>query len=276
MKPHVLIIEDDPSIADLQKDYLEINDMTVTIEHDGKKGLEAALNEPFDLIILDVMLPTMDGFEICRAIRKKKQTPIMIVSAKKEDIDKIRGLGLGADDYIIKPFSPNELVARAKAHMNRYQLLSKAEQPPQLLKINEIAVDTAAHKVFVLENEVIFTSKEYKLLVFLMEHPNRVWNKEELFESVWGFDALDTEVSTVVVHIKRIREKLKKPIFLTLQLKHSGEVATASIDKESKNKSEPISRLRLIFLLIYTRKFLIKLVENNHKLFNFCHCIAFI
>ena len=119
MKPHVLIIEDDPSIADLQKDYLEINDMTVTIEHDGKKGLEAALNEPFDLIILDVMLPTMDGFEICRAIRKKKQTPIMIVSAKKEDIDKIRGLGLGADDYIIKPFSPNELVARAKAHMNR-------------------------------------------------------------------------------------------------------------------------------------------------------------
>lgn len=175
-----------------------------------KKGLEAALNEPFDLIILDVMLPTMDGFEICRAIRKKKQTPIMIVSAKKEDIDKIRGLGLGADDYIIKPFSPNELVARAKAHMNRYQLLSNAEQPPQLLKINEIAVDTAAHKVFVLENEVIFTSKEYKLLVFLMEHPNRVWNKEELFESVWGFDALDTEVSTVVVHIKRIREKLKK------------------------------------------------------------------
>lgn len=171
--------------------------------------MEAALNEPFDLIILDVMLPTMDGFEICRAIRKK-QTPIMIVSAKKEDIDKIRGLGLGADDYIIKPFSPNELVARAKAHMNRYQLLSKAEQPPQLLKINEIAVDTAAHKVFVLENEVIFTSKEYKLLVFLMEHPNRVWNKEELFESVWGFDALDTEVSTVVVHIKRIREKLKK------------------------------------------------------------------
>ena len=210
MKPHVLIIEDDASIADLQKDYLEINDMTVTIEHDGKKGLEAALNEPFDLIILDVMLPTMDGFEICRAIRKKKQTPIMIVSAKKEDIDKIRGLGLGADDYIIKPFSPNELVARAKAHMNRYQLLSNAEQPPQLLKINEIAVDTAAHKVFVLENEVIFTSKEYKLLVFLMEHPNRVWNKEELFESVWGFDALDTEVSTVVVHIKRIREKLKK------------------------------------------------------------------
>ena len=210
MNTEILIIEDDPSIADLQKDYLEINDMTVTIEHDGKKGLEAALNEPFDLIILDVMLPTMDGFEICRAIRKKKQTPIMIVSAKKEDIDKIRGLGLGADDYIIKPFSPNELVARAKAHMNRYQLLSKAEQPPQLLKINEIAVDTAAHKVFVLENEVIFTSKEYKLLVFLMEHPNRVWNKEELFESVWGFDALDTEVSTVVVHIKRIREKLKK------------------------------------------------------------------
>ncbi len=125
-------------------------------------------------------------FEICRAIRKK-QTPIMIVSAKKKILIKIRGLGLGADDYIIKPFSPNELVARAKAHMNRYQLLSKSRTTTTITKkINEIAVDTAAHKVFVLENEVIFTSKEYKLLVFLMEHPNRVWNKEELFLKVSG------------------------------------------------------------------------------------------
>ncbi|MEO1771546.1 DNA-binding response regulator [Enterococcus sp. 665A] len=128
---HILIIEDDPDIAELQKDYLEINNMNVSIEHDGKMGLELSLEKNFDLIILDIMLPSMNGFEICKAIREKKQTPLIIVSAKTEDIDKIRGLGLGADDYIIKPFSPNELVARVKAHMNRYQLLSGNTYQPK-------------------------------------------------------------------------------------------------------------------------------------------------
>lgn len=208
MRPHVLIIEDDPSIADLQRDYFEINEMQVTIEHDGRAGLTQALTKDFDLILLDIMLPSMDGFEICKAIREKKQTPLIIVSAKKEDIDKIRGLGLGADDYMIKPFSPNELVARAKAHMKRFQLLSK-EHRPKMLTADGILIDVDAHKVMVLGNELIFTNKEYQLLLFLMEHPNRVWSKEELFERIWGFDVLDTEVSTVVVHIKRIREKLK-------------------------------------------------------------------
>lgn len=210
MTATILIIEDDPSIAELQKDYLEINNMDVTIECDGKIGLKIALEQDFDLIILDIMLPSMNGFEICKAIREEKQTPLIIVSAKTEDIDKIRGLGLGADDYIIKPFSPNELVARVKAHMNRYQLLSGNNDQPKMIKLANISINVDAHKVYVLEEEIIFTNKEFQLLLFLMEHPNRVWSKEELFERIWDFDVLDTEVATVTVHIKRIREKLRK------------------------------------------------------------------
>lgn len=210
MTATILIIEDDPSIAELQKDYLEINNMDVTIECDGKIGLKIALEHDFDLIILDIMLPSMNGFEICKAIREEKQTPLIIVSAKTEDIDKIRGLGLGADDYIIKPFSPNELVARVKAHMNRYQLLSGNNDRPKMIKLANISINIDAHKVYVLEEEIIFTNKEFQLLLFLMKHPNRVWSKEELFERIWDFDVLDTEVATVTVHIKRIREKLRK------------------------------------------------------------------
>ncbi|MFC4770489.1 response regulator transcription factor [Enterococcus hermanniensis] len=210
MTATILIIEDDPSIAELQKDYLEINNMDVTIECDGKIGLKIALEQDFDLIILDIMLPSMNGFEICKAIREEKQTPLIIVSAKTEDIDKIRGLGLGADDYIIKPFSPNELVARVKAHMNRYLLLRGNNYQPKMIKLANISINIDAHKVYVLEEEIIFTNKEFQLLLFLMEHPNRVWSKEELFERIWDFDVLDTEVATVTVHIKRIREKLRK------------------------------------------------------------------
>lgn len=210
MTHKILIIEDDPSIANLQKDYLEINQMTALIEHDGKKGLETALAQPFDLIIIDIMLPNMDGFEICKQIRQQKQTPIMIVSAKKEDIDKIRGLGLGADDYMIKPFSPSEMVARVQAHIKRHQTLTLDKKDNhQLLEVENLTIDKAAHKVFILEQEITFTTKEFNLLLFLAEHPNRVWSKEQLFEQVWGMDVLDSDVSTVVVHIKRIREKVK-------------------------------------------------------------------
>lgn len=206
---HVLIIEDDPSIANLQRDYLEINGMKVTVEHDGQDGLDSALQHPYDLVIVDIMLPSLDGFEICKAIRKTQQTPIMIVSAKKEDIDKIRGLGLGADDYLIKPFSPNELVARVKAHIDRYQKLTQPYHTAPTISAGELTIDKAAHKVYFAEEELTFTTKEFSLLLFLMEHPNRVWSKEQLFEQLWGADVLDLDVSTVVVHIKRIREKLK-------------------------------------------------------------------
>lgn len=210
MPSTILIIEDDISIAELQRDYLEIHQIEAAIEMDGFEGLNRALNEPFDLIVIDLMLPSMNGFEICRRIREKKNIPLMIVSAKKEDIDKIRGLGLGADDYMTKPFSPSELVARVQAHIKRYKQLTGIEQTQDNLEMKNIVVDKAARRVFVLGQEVIFTTKEFDLLVFFMEHPNRVWTKEQLFRQLWYMDDLDGDVFTVVVHVGRIRDKLKK------------------------------------------------------------------
>jgi len=206
----ILIIEDDISIAELQRDYLEIHDIEAEIVTDGFEGLTRALAEPYDLVVVDLMLPSMNGFEICRRIREQKNIPLIIVSAKKEDIDKIRGLGLGADDYITKPFSPSEFVARVQAHSKRYKQLTGTEQTQDYLEMKNIVVDKAARKVFVLGQEVIFTTKEFDLLVFFMEHPNRVWTKEQLFRQLWYMDDLDGDVFTVVVHVGRIRDKLKK------------------------------------------------------------------
>jgi len=206
----ILIIEDDISIAELQRDYLEIHDIEAEIVTDGFEGLNRALAEPYDLVVVDLMLPSMNGFEICRRIREQKNIPLIIVSAKKEDIDKIRGLGLGADDYITKPFSPSEFVARVQAHSKRYKQLTGTEQTQDYLEMKNIVVDKAARKVFVLGQEVIFTTKEFDLLVFFMEHPNRVWTKEQLFRQLWYMDDLDGDVFTVVVHVGRIRDKLKK------------------------------------------------------------------
>ena len=210
MPTRILIIEDDISIAELQRDYLEIHEIEAEIVTDGFEGLNRALTEPFDLIVVDLMLPSMNGFEICRRIREKKNIPLIIVSAKKEDIDKIRGHGLGADDYITKPFSPSEFVARVQAHSKRYRQLTGTGQTQDYLENKNIIVDKAARKVFVLGQEVIFTTKEFDLLVFFMEHPNRVWTKEQLFHQLWYMDDLDGDVFTVVVHVVRIRDKLKK------------------------------------------------------------------
>ncbi|AMX00583.1 response regulator transcription factor [Rummeliibacillus stabekisii] len=210
MPTRILIIEDDISIAELQRDYLEINQIQADIVTDGFEGMNRALNEPFDLVVVDLMLPSMNGFEICRRIREKKNIPLIIVSAKKEDIDKIRGLGLGADDYITKPFSPSEFVARVQAHSKRYKQLTGTGQTKDYLEMKNIIVDKAARKVFVLDQEVIFTTKEFDLLAFFMDHPNRVWTKEQLFRQLWYMDDLDGDVFTVVVHVGRIRDKLKK------------------------------------------------------------------
>lgn len=206
----VLLIEDELSIAELQKDYLEISGIEAMIAQDGNQGLQLALNETVDLILLDLMLPGIHGFELCQKIRKVKDIPIIIVSAKQEDIDKIRGLGLGADDYITKPFSPNELVARVKAHLARYERLTHKAELPNVMEIEGLVIDKLARQVFVFEEEVAFTAKEFDLLVYLAEHPHRVWNKEELFQQVWGLDSLGGDVSTVTVHIKRVREKIKQ------------------------------------------------------------------
>ncbi|MBC1896999.1 response regulator transcription factor [Listeria booriae] len=206
----ILLVEDELEIAELERDYLEINEMEVTIERNGARGLELALQDDFDLIILDIMLPDMSGFDICREIRAKKEVPILLVSARKENIDKIRGLGLGADDYITKPFSPSELVARVKAHLARYERLAKNNIASQneILQVHDLTLDLDGRKVFVADQEIIFTTKEFDLLVFLAKRPNRVWNKEQLFEQIWGMQAAG-DVSTVVVHIRKIREKLE-------------------------------------------------------------------
>ncbi|MDO4265979.1 MAG: response regulator transcription factor [Eubacteriales bacterium] len=205
----LLIVEDEVSIAELEKDYLELSGFTVDIENDGTEGLNRALSEDYDLIILDIMLPGTDGFEICRRVREVKNTPILMVTAKKEDIDKIRGLGLGADDYITKPFSPSELVARVKAHLSRYERLTGAEKNANdIIEIRGIKIDKTARRVWVNGVEKAFTTKEFDLLTFLAEHPNRVFTKEELFREIWDMDSIG-DIATVTVHIKKIREKIE-------------------------------------------------------------------
>lgn len=205
----ILIIEDEGAIADLERDYLEINGYTVSIENDGTKGLEAALNKDFDLIILDLMLPGTDGYEICKQIREKKNIPIIMVSAKKDDIDKVRGLGLGADDYMTKPFSPSELVARVKAHLSRYErLISSNQKTNDIVEIRGIRIDKTARRVTIDGEEKPFTTKEFDLLTFLAENPNHVFTKEELFREIWDMDSIG-DIATVTVHIKKIREKIE-------------------------------------------------------------------
>ena len=205
----ILIIEDDAAIADLEKDYLELNDFEVVIENSGDTGLATALSEDFDLIILDLMLPGIDGFEICKRIREEKDIPILMVSAKKDDIDKIRGLGLGADDYLTKPFSPSELVARVKAHMARYnRLVGTHTKENDIVEIRGIRIDKTARRVFVDGVEKTFTTKEFDLLTFLAENPNHVFTKEELFREIWDMDSIG-DIATVTVHIKKIREKIE-------------------------------------------------------------------
>ena len=205
----ILIIEDEVAIADLEKDYLELSDFEVVLESDGSGGAARALDEDFDLIILDLMLPGMNGFDICKLIRETKNTPIIMVSAKSEDIDKIRGLGLGADDYMTKPFSPGELVARVKAHIERYQRLTASGIPTNdVIEIRGLKIDKTARRVYVNGEEKAFTTKEFDLLTFLAENPNHVFTKEEIFREIWEMESIG-DIATVTVHIKKIREKIE-------------------------------------------------------------------
>ena len=205
----LLIIEDEEAIAELEKDYLELSGFDVEIENNGQSGMDRALHEEFDLFILDLMLPEIDGFEICKRIRKQKNTPILMVSAKKDDIDKIRGLGLGADDYITKPFSPSELVARVKAHLARYERLIGSSTPQnEMIEIRGLKIDKTARRVYVNGVEKQFTTKEFDLLSFLAQNPNHVFSKEELFKKIWDMESVG-DIATVTVHIKKIREKIE-------------------------------------------------------------------
>lgn len=205
----ILIVEDETAIAELEKDYLELSGFEVVIENSGDTGLERALKEEFNLVILDLMLPKVDGFEICRQIREIKNVPVIMVSAKKDDIDKIRGLGLGADDYMTKPFSPSELVARVKAHMARYErLIGSNVKENEIIEIRGIRIDKTARRVYVNGEERTFTTKEFDLLTFLAENPNHVYTKEELFQKIWDMESIG-DIATVTVHIKKIREKIE-------------------------------------------------------------------
>lgn len=205
----ILIVEDEESIAEIEKDYLELNGYEVEVCNDGTNGLAVALQENIDMCILDVMLPGVDGLEICKQVREIKDIPIIMVSAKKEDIDKIRGLGVGADDYMTKPFSPSELVARVKAHFARYErLVSSSKVVNDIIEIRGVKIDKTARRVFINGEEKAFTTKEFDLLTFLAENPNRVFTKDELFKEIWDMDSIG-DIATVTVHIKKIREKVE-------------------------------------------------------------------
>lgn len=210
MAKKILVIEDETSIAELERDYLELSAFEVTLAHDGEAGLERFAETEYDLFIVDVMLPKVDGVDVCKAIRSKTNKPIILVSAKKEDIDKIRGLGAGADDYITKPFSPSELVARVKAHISRYQrLVGEAALENEVVEIRGLKIDKTSRRIFVDGEEKTFTTKEFELLTFLAEHPNRVYSKEDLFANIWNMESVG-DIATVTVHIKKIREKIER------------------------------------------------------------------
>ena len=205
----ILIIEDELEIAELEKDYLELSGFEVEIESDGTEGLKKALENEYSLLVLDLMLPGTDGFEICRQVRESCDVPILMVSARKDDIDKIRGLGLGADDYMTKPFSPSELVARVKAHLARYErLMGGTARDNTIVEIRGIRIDKTARRVFVNGVEKNFTTKEYDLLTFLASNPNHVYTKDELFREIWDMESIG-DIATVTVHIKKIREKIE-------------------------------------------------------------------
>ena len=216
VKQKILIIEDDSDIAILEKDYLEINNFEVVIEKDGHKGMERALKEQFALILLDVMLPGKDGMAICRELRGKLDIPILMVTARIEDVDKIRGLGLGADDYITKPFSIAELVARVKSHINRYTRFAKKVNEAKTAAFAEdeldfggLRINHAAYQVFVDDSEINLTRKEFELLYFLAVNKEIVFSKEQIYDRIWGQDMYG-DITTVAVHIKRLREKIEK------------------------------------------------------------------
>ncbi len=207
----ILIVEDDIKVAELERDYLSANGFSCDIAEDGEIGLRLALSEEYILVILDVTLPKRDGFSLCSEIRKEKDIPIVFVSAQSEEINKIRGFSLGADDYMTKPFSPLELVARVKGHINRYGVLVNKPIVPKrnVIVVRNLKIDKDAHRVYLGDTEIPMPVREFELLLFLAENPNIVFSKERLFDRLWGMDALSDD-STVTVHIQRIRDKIEK------------------------------------------------------------------
>lgn len=204
----ILVIEDDINIAELQRDYLQMGGYKVELVQDGEKGLQQALSGSYNLVIVDLMLPGRGGYEIIQGIREKREIPLIIVSAKSEDIDKIRGLGFGADDYLTKPFSLAELAARVKSHITRYERLRGDKPNQQTINSGGLEIDTASRKVYVNGKEIKMTTREYELLLFLASNPNLVFSKDHLYDAIWGEDYYG-ETATVAVHIQKIRKKIE-------------------------------------------------------------------
>lgn len=213
----ILIVEDDSNIFELERDYLEANGFTVAHAVNGEEGLRQALDSSVSLVILDIMLPGLDGFHICRELRKERDIPVIIVSARREEIDKVRGRGLGADDYMVKPFSPGEMVARVKAHLGRYERLTKAVPEQQVFSVRGLEIQPDAYRVFRDGEEIRLTHKEFELLLFMAKNAGIVFSKDRLFEKIWGFDAAGDN-ATVMVHVNRLREKIEpnpqEPIYI--------------------------------------------------------------
>lgn len=207
--PRILVIEDEMNIAELEKDYLESNGFEVVLEHDGEDGLDRALNETFSLVIVDLMLPNLSGFSIIKRIREQKDIPVLVVSAKVKEVDKIRGLGLGADDYITKPFSPGELVARVKSNLMKYNRLVGKSIEESCIKIKDLEIDLSTHEVTLKGEKLTFTTKEFELLAFMAQNPNVAFSKDRLFSRIWGADNYG-DIATVTVHIQKIRSKIEE------------------------------------------------------------------
>ena len=205
----ILIIEDDAEIAEIERDYLSLDGFEADIALDGLTGLEKAQTGGYDLVLLDLMLPGLDGFSVCRKLRETMDIPILMVTARTQDVDKIRGLGFGADDYIEKPFSPAVLVARVKAHLAQYRRLKPQRKEDTVLTAGALRIDTGSHSASVDGKPLSLTNKEYELLLFLARHPNQVFSREDLYEIIWGLESMGDNI-TVAVHVNRLREKIEK------------------------------------------------------------------
>ncbi|MDO4279576.1 MAG: response regulator transcription factor [Lachnoclostridium edouardi] len=208
----ILIVEDDPDISMIEEAYLEAAGFETKIAADGSQMEQLLAEYDFDLILLDVMLPGKNGYVLCREIRNTLDIPILMVTARTESVDKIRGLGLGADDYIAKPFDPAELVARITANLRQYERVLKRipeEEEVKEIKVHDLRILLDSWKVYKGDQEISFPNKEFELLKFLALNPNIVFSKEQLLEKIWGYDSLG-DGATVMVHINRIREKIEE------------------------------------------------------------------
>lgn len=217
MNEKILVVEDEKEIAHLIRDYLSASNYQVVLAGDGLTGLEMFDKEKPQLAILDIMLPEKDGFEVCRTIRQKSNIPVLILSAKKEETDKIIGLGLGADDYITKPFSPRELIARVQSQLRRYNELSTNQENKEIIHINGLEIDSTAYTVSLDGDIIPFSVKEFEILHYLASNPNQALSREKIFDEIWGYNEYG-DINTVTVHIRKIREKIEidpsRPAFI--------------------------------------------------------------